>query len=509
MHRLFRSAALVSATLFAASCGDTFTSVGDGPVHIRVYNNSDYPFDSLYVYGLYIGRIEPAQYAYAAYRDVYGYGPVSLKLDGKRKSLGIIDYVGETMLPPGDYTMILSAIPEGESIDQRVILTGPMPYGPQKPGRVRSSSRAAHTTSGGAIMPDGGVALTGERCTSTVYNPTISDRPGTKVIYFEDAFVFAGGCTAFLGVVRADGTQKFLRYFGPVDDGSKTFRWLSSTSQGLIAAGNLETWNLPGSHSGYTNIGWVTRFDAAGSQVSAKNGLDLGFSVVLWVLPLDDGLLTAVQIDSAAWLLNLGPDGVERSRRPFARNAYASAASRMTNGDYVFLGDRYNGNGLFSTDSTGIQRWKTSLEYFAADIAVGNDNSVGIVGCNENYRAVKPWECAFVRADSSGVVTVTKSLGGRGNYYGALAATADGGFGLAGTGMWNWQLTRVDSAGNVLWSKPYGAFGNDTNGWNGEVATRVFAMPDGGFTVIGHGVSNPAAVRVDADGSERWKRVLR
>ncbi len=91
--------------------------------------------------------------------------------------------------------------------------------------------------------------------------------------------------------------------------------------------------------------------------------------------------------------------------------------------------------------------------------------------------------CCIFQASSQPLFT--KSYGGTTDDYGyVVKALDDGGMILTGRtlsfgqGSYDYSLTRLDSAGNVLWSRTYG-----TSGY--EEARDVEVTPDGGFIVTG------------------------
>ena len=100
----------------------------------------------------------------------------------------------------------------------------------------------------------------------------------------------------------------------------------------------------------------------------------------------------------------------------------------------------------------------------------------------------------------------------------SIVPLADGGFIAAGTsvgngpGRYECWLLRLDSIGDVLWSKTYGGIGD-------EAAYTVIADPDGGFVLSGYSNSlgyghrtagddamNVVLIKTDANGDTLWCR---
>ncbi len=120
----------------------------------------------------------------------------------------------------------------------------------------------------------------------------------------------------------------------------------------------------------------------------------------------------------------------------------------------------------------------------------------------------------LIRTDDRGGVVWEKTYGGEGDERcWALAPAAGGGFLLAGetnssgAGERDWLVIETDAAGEQLWSKTYGGARDDR-------CFAVAAGPDGGYVLAGQTYSEGAGDRdaqvisIDADGEELWSKTF-
>jgi hypothetical protein len=115
-HILFIAMILIAFS--ATSCKD------DEPIQIRVHNLSNLNFDEVEVLGKNFGRIDAGDFSdYMVFDVAYRALPVTVKIDSKNYSLVVIDYVGETPLDGGRYTLRLniSDISDENSLTQELV----------------------------------------------------------------------------------------------------------------------------------------------------------------------------------------------------------------------------------------------------------------------------------------------------------------------------------------------------------------------------------------------------
>lgn len=99
-------------------CAGSACDAGGEPVRIRIRNDGDADFvlvvvsdargDRTCVLG---GLAAGATSGWCRSADFYRYFPVTVVVDCERHEIHPIDYVGESLLPPGDYTVPLSYSP--------------------------------------------------------------------------------------------------------------------------------------------------------------------------------------------------------------------------------------------------------------------------------------------------------------------------------------------------------------------------------------------------------------
>ena len=116
----------------------------------------------------------------------------------------------------------------------------------------------------------------------------------------------------------------------------------------------------------------------------------------------------------------------------------------------------------------------------------------------------------LIKTDSNGDLSCTKTYGGSDNdEIESMQPTSDGGFILAGftqsygAGSRDVLLVKIDSVGNLLWSKTYGGSGY-------EYASDVGQTSDGGYILVGYTTSlgpsngNVYLIKTDANGDSLW-----
>jgi len=96
----------------------------DNPIQIRVHNLSNLNFDEVEVLGKNFGQIDAGDFSdYMVFDVAYRTLPVTVRIDSKNYSLVVIDYVGETPLDGGRYTLHLniSDISDENSLTQELV----------------------------------------------------------------------------------------------------------------------------------------------------------------------------------------------------------------------------------------------------------------------------------------------------------------------------------------------------------------------------------------------------
>lgn len=166
---------------------------------------------------------------------------------------------------------------------------------------------------------------------------------------------------------------------------------------------------------------------------------------------------------------------------------------------------------------TGEHEWTFKYPYFVDEglygncIAAGPDGIVVVgfaMGTGTNSR-----DGIILHIDLDGTLLSAKRMdAGGSNALHTLTATSDGfiagGRTDAGGNQYDMQLTKLNTLGEVQWSRYYG-----TTGW--DWAYKATELADGGFAMVGYGDGlgtgySPSGylVRTDALGNEMWARSI-
>ena len=152
----------------------------------------------------------------------------------------------------------------------------------------------------------------------------------------------------------------------------------------------------------------------------------------------------------------------------------------------------------------------------AQDILQTGDGGFMLCGTTESFGAGQS-DIWVVKTDNAGLVQWSKAYGSSGLEYGAaIKKDPSGGFIIAGTTFGlsadtltdDFLLVKINSSGNVLWSKTYGGPANDE-------AHALTVMPDSGFAIAGTTASFGTAasqsgyvVRTDKNGTLLWSKAI-
>jgi hypothetical protein len=181
------------------------------------------------------------------------------------------------------------------------------------------------------------------------------------------------------------------------------------------------------------------------------------------------------------------------------------AGIQTSDGNYVLVGNTKETNGenvawLIKANEQGEILWNQTFTggFSALAVIETNDRGCAIAGSWRN-------DFWFAKIDSNSNLqwSQTYAYGEPSDTHSALsiAKTKDGGYVLAGTGMWQasggnvpW-LIKINSQGHTQWSLPYGHIPID--GFSSVVQTD-----DEGYMVTLS--NNPVLIRMDSSGSEQW-----
>jgi hypothetical protein len=193
----------------------------------------------------------------------------------------------------------------------------------------------------------------------------------------------------------------------------------------------------------------------------------------------------------------------------------------MTDGGYLLAGYTTNSTindcdvYIIKTDAVGNLLWTKTYggnkPDFPYHMLATNDSNYFIIGYSQSYGG-GDYDILLMKIDTAGNLLWTKTYGGNGNDMGRdVIATSDGNYMIVGSSNspgladQNANLIKIDPAGTVLWSKLFGGSANDYG--NGVRQTS-----DGGFIMIGQtfSFSSPGGdaylVKMDVNGDTTWTK---
>jgi hypothetical protein len=167
-------------------------------------------------------------------------------------------------------------------------------------------------------------------------------------------------------------------------------------------------------------------------------------------------------------------------------------------------------------DSGGNVQWTKTIGGSDLDVATSiiqsSDGGYVVAGGTSSFGAGSA-DMYVVKLDANGNVIWTKTIGG-GSDDGAasIIQSSDGGYVVAGSsdsfgaGSYDIYVVKLDSSGNVIWTKTIG--GSD---W--DVARSIIQSSDGGYVVAGYTGSFGAGgdiyvVKLDSGGNVQWTKTI-
>jgi uncharacterized delta-60 repeat protein len=245
---------------------------------------------------------------------------------------------------------------------------------------------------------------------------------------------------------------------------------------------------IQSSDGGYVVAGWTSSFGAGSSD--------------FWVVKLDSS-------GNVLWTKTIGGSSGD----------YANSIIQSSDGGYVVVGQTNSfGENIFvvKLDSSGNVLWSKTISGsyydFVRSIIQSSDGGYVVVG--RTLRAGR-YDMYIVKLDSYGDVVWTKTIGGDDDHDEAysIIQSSDGGYVVAGytesfgAGGSDFYVVKLDSSGNVQWTKTIG-------GSEKEVATSIIQSSDGGYVVAGFTESFGAGyfdiyvVKLDSSGNVQWTKTI-
>jgi hypothetical protein len=196
---------------------------------------------------------------------------------------------------------------------------------------------------------------------------------------------------------------------------------------------------------------------------------------------------------------------------------------QSSDGGYVVAGwTRSFGAGgsdmyVVKLDSSGNVQWTKTIGGSVTDVASSiiqsSDGGYVVAGWTKSFGA-GGFDMYVVKLDSSGNVQWTKTIGGsKDDLAGSIIQSSDGGYAVAGwtksfgAGFADFYVVKLDSSGNVQWTKTIGGIDID-------VPTSIIQSSDGGYVVAGYTGSFGAGgfdiyvVKLDSSGNVQWTKTI-
>jgi hypothetical protein len=267
------------------------------------------------------------------------------------------------------------------------------------------------------------------------------------------------------------------------------------------------------------NVQWTKTIggsfdDEAHSIIQSSDG---GYVVAGWTSSFGPGSdIYVVKLDSSGnvvWAKTIGGSNSD----------YAHSIIQSSDGGYVVAGSTSSfGSGgsdfyVVKLDSSGNVQWAKTIggsDYDAAySIIQSSDGGYAVAGYTRSFGAGSE-DMYVVKLDSSGNIVWTKTIGGS-SWDEALSIiqSSDGGYVVAGStrsfgaGYSDFYVVKLDSGGNVQWAKTIG-------GSSGDFASSIIQSSDGGYVVAGETASFGAdgwdiyVVKLDSGGNVQWAKTI-
>jgi hypothetical protein len=193
---------------------------------------------------------------------------------------------------------------------------------------------------------------------------------------------------------------------------------------------------------------------------------------------------------------------------------------QSSDGGYVVVGgtSSFGAGGVdiyvVKLDSGGNVQWTKTIggSYYdiAYSIVQSSDGGYIVAGGTESFGAGKA-DIFVVKLDSSGNVVWAKTIGGsKGDRARSIIQSSDGGYVIVGgtesfgAGKADISVVKLDSSGNVVWTKTIGDGG----------ASSIIQSSDGGYVVVGStrsfgaGYDDMYVVKMDSSGNVLWTKTI-
>jgi hypothetical protein len=301
---------------------------------------------------------------------------------------------------------------------------------------------------------------------------------------------------------------------------------IQSSDGGYVVAGVTESFGAGGRDF------YVVKLDSSGNVLWTKtiggSSLDIANSIIqssdggyvvagrTWSFGAGHSDMFVVKLDSSGnvqWTKTIGGSSWD----------YANSIIQSSDGGYVIAGGTgsfgagYDDIYVVKLDSSGNVMWTKTIGGSNYDVAYSiiqsSDGGYIVAGYTGSFGAGYA-DIYVVKLDSSGNVLWTKTIGGSSrDEASSIIQSSDGGYVVAGwtssfgAGGYDFYVVKLDSSGNVLWTKTIGGSDND-------FAYSIIQSSDGGYVVAGRTESFGAGyvdiyvVKLDSSGNVLWTKTI-
>jgi uncharacterized delta-60 repeat protein len=200
---------------------------------------------------------------------------------------------------------------------------------------------------------------------------------------------------------------------------------------------------------------------------------------------------------------------------------YANSIQQTSDGGYIVAGgtNSFGAGGdilIIKLDSSGNIQWSRAIggtdDDYANSIQQTSDGGYIVAGYTYSFGAGS-YDFLIIKLNSSGNIQWSRAIGGTG-YDEALSIqqTSDGGYIVAGytnsfgAGRFDALIIKLNSSGNIQWSRAIG-------GTNGDYANSIQQTSDGGYIVAGGTNSfgtggDILIIKLNSSGNIQWSRAI-
>ncbi len=203
---------------------------------------------------------------------------------------------------------------------------------------------------------------------------------------------------------------------------------------------------------------------------------------------------------------------------------FGESVQQTTDGGFIVAGFNqcyYSGNlyrdiYIIKTDSIGDKMWRKTYDLNESDISHSIQQTIdsGYIICGMTTNDYVDADIYVIKTNINGDTIWTKTYGGNNFDSGSsVIQTVEGGYIIVGyttsygDGEYDVYLLKIDSSGDIIWTKTYGGNSNDGG-------AHIQQTYDGGYVIVGsttsfgNGESDIYLIKTDNNGDTLWTRTI-